>query len=349
VHGRHARAALALGVAVLCAWALPGCARKNATAGAAGHDGSVRLGLVTDVAGLGDGSFNDAAYSGLRAAGDKLGVQIAVERSATASDYHANLTLLANEEYDAIVGVGALMRDDVEGVARAFPRRRFALVDAVSREPNVASIVFREEDGSFLAGALAALMSRTHDVAFIGAVDTPRFRALEAGFTAGAHEIDSRVRVTTRYLGSFEDETTANRTAAALLERHADVLYVAAGQAGLGAFAATRGRPGTYAIAIDANRSALVAARVLTSVVKRVDVALFRLAEETRNQKYPSGVVRYGYSDGGIELANLPYTRATVGAARMARLERVARALASGRIVAPATREALAAFTPVAL
>ncbi|MBV8355017.1 MAG: BMP family ABC transporter substrate-binding protein, partial [Candidatus Eremiobacteraeota bacterium] len=148
-----------------------------------------KVAVVTDIGGLGDRSFNDSAYAGLQACKKETGAQVQALQSKSAADYQPNLTVLATEGFDQIFAIGFLMNKDLAEVARRFPQRHFAIIDAVVDAPNVESVTFKEEDGSFLAGALAALVSKKKTVAFLGGMDIPLLRKFEAGFTAGAREV----------------------------------------------------------------------------------------------------------------------------------------------------------------
>jgi basic membrane protein A len=309
----------------------------------------IRLAMVTDIGGLGDKSFNDSAYRGLTEAKTRLGAEIEVLQSKSAADYQPNLTVLADEDYDEIFAIGFLMSEDLAQVAKTYPRRNFAIVDAVVDQPNVTSITFREQDGSFLAGALAAMMSKTKTIAFLGGVDIPLLRKFEAGFTAGAHEIDPHVNVLVKYVGSFDDVASGKELAGVLFDQHADIVFAAAGKSGLGAFDQVKERPGAYVIGVDSDQDALVPGKVLTSMIKHVDVAIFRIAQDALSQKIPSGAVELGIKDGAIGLSPFTYTKAAIGPARLAKLAVIRAAIVSGKIVPPKTREELAAFKAVPL
>jgi basic membrane protein A len=309
----------------------------------------IRLAMVTDIGGLGDKSFNDSAYRGLTDAKTRLGAEIEVLQSKSAADYQPNLTVLADEDYDEIFAIGFLMSEDLSQVAKTYPRRNFAIVDAVVDQPNVTSITFREQDGSFLAGALAAMMSKTKTIAFLGGIDIPLLRKFEAGFTAGAHEVDPHVNVLVKYVGSFDDVASGKELAGVLFDQHADIVYAAAGKSGLGAFDQVRDRPNAYVIGVDSDQDSLVPGKVLTSMIKHVDVAIFRIAQDTRSQKIPSGAVELGIKDGAIGLSPFTYTKAAIGPARLAKLDTIRAAIVSGKIVPPQTREELAAFKTVPL
>jgi basic membrane protein A len=322
---------------------LAGCSHPKTIA----EGGPARIGMVTDVGGLGDRSFNDSAYAGLIAAQKSLHAVIAVLQSKSASDYQPNLTVLANKEYDLIFAIGFLMAKDVEEVASRYPMRHFAIIDAVVDEPNVASVTFKEEDGSFLAGAAAALVSKTHQIAFLGGVDIPIIQKFETGFTAGAREVDPNIKVAVKYVGSFDDAAAGKELSGVLFDQGADVVFVAAGKAGIGAIDQVKARSGDYVIGVDSDQDALAPGKVLTSMVKRVDVGVYQLAQETVAQKLPSGHLVLGLKENGVGLTDFQYTRSVMTPDRIATIARLRAAIIAGKIVPPATREALAAFKPV--
>ncbi len=181
--------------------------------------GQLTLAMVTDVGGLGDKSFNDSAHSGLLKSRDVLKAYVTVLQSKSAADYQPNLTVLSEADYGMIYAIGFLMSDDVTQVAAQFPQQRYAIVDAVVPQPNVVSVTFKEQDGSFLAGALAAMVSTTHHVAFIGGQDIPLIRKFEAGYIAGAREIDPSIKVDVKYAGSFDDVAAGQSLRSALQRR----------------------------------------------------------------------------------------------------------------------------------
>lgn len=340
-------AARSTGAARALIAALALCAVSGCAASASGP--RLQFGLVTDVGGLGDQSFNDSAFRGLQEAGRRFDARIAVLDSRSAPDYQPSLAALANGGYAEVVAVGFLMADDLAEVARRHPRGHFAIVDAVVDAPNIASVTFKDQDGSFLAGALAAQVSRTRTVAFLGGIDIPLLRQFEAGFTAGAREIDPRIRVLVKYVGSFDDVASGKELADVLYDQGADVVFAAAGKAGLGAIEAARERPRDYAIGVDSDQDGLAPGKVLTSMVKRVDVAVLRICAAAAAGHPPHGHLELGLREGGVGLTDFRYTRALVGPAIRARLERLRQAIVAGRLRVPATRPELARFRPIPL
>jgi basic membrane protein A and related proteins len=302
--------------------------------------GQLTLGMVTDVGGLGDRSFNDSAYRGLLRARRRLGAYVQVLQSRSAADYQPNLIALTNLHFGVVYAVGFLMSLDLDQVAKQNPDQRYAIIDAVVDDPNVVSLTFREQDGSFLAGALAAMVSKTHHIAFLGGQDIPLIQKFEAGYTAGAREVDPSIRV---------DVAAGQELANLLFDGGADIIFTAAGKVGLGAIDAVKARTGDYIIGVDSDQDALAPGKVLTSMVKKVDVAVFDVAKSIANGRPMHGHVVFGLKDGAIGLTDFRYTKAAIGAAHLAQLAKIERAIVDGRILPPDSRAALAAFRPVPL
>jgi basic membrane protein A len=339
------RSAFVLGGAALAGAALAACSTPKGIA----EGGNVRLALVTDTGGLGDQAFNDNAYRGLLDAKAKLHAEIAVLQSRSAADYQPNLTVLANKEYDEIFAAGYLMARDLDEVATLFPHRHFVLIDAVVDEPNVASVTFREQEGSFLAGAAAAMVSKTKTIAFIGGMDIPLIVKFGAGFAAGARQIDPSITVLFKYVGAFDDPAAGKEIAGVLIDQHADVIYSAASKSGLGAIEQVKVRPGTYAIGVDVDQDGFAPGKVLTSMVKRVDTAVLKISELTATGKVPAGHIQLGLKDGAVGLTPFKYTRNALTPAQFHQLDVLRSAVIDGKIVPPFTREALATYKPVTL
>ena len=338
------RRAAFLALAVVCCCAtVTGCARNQAASG------TVRIGMVTDTGGLGDRSFNDSAYAGLVRAKRDLHVDTTVLQSRSAADYQINMTVLANKRYDEIFAIGFLMAKDVQEVAERYTKRHFSIIDAVVDMPNVTSVTFKEEEGSFLAGALAAMTTKTKTIAFLGGIDIPLLRKFEAGFAAGAREIDPNVKVLVKYVGSFDDVASGKELAGVQFDQGADIIYVAAGKAGLGAIDQAKRRSGVFIIGVDSNQDGMAPGKILTSMIKRVDTGVFRVCQEAVAHRVRSAHLVLGLKEGGVGLTDFHYTRSVVTPAKIAVLARLRGAIVSGSIVVPSTREGLASYTRLPL
>jgi basic membrane protein A len=340
---RFLRRAALLALAVSACAAGSGCAAKQVAAG------TVRIGMVTDVGGLGDRSFNDSAYAGLVRAKSELHVGTTVLQSRSAADYQINLTVLANKEYDEIFAIGFLMAKDVDEIAERYATRHFSIIDAVVDRPNVTSVTFKEEEGSFLAGALAAMTTKTKTVAFLGGIDIPLLRKFEAGFAAGAREIDPGVKVLVKYVGSFDDVASGKELAGVQYDQGADIIYVAAGKAGLGAIDQVKRRGDAFVIGVDSDQDALAPGKILTSMIKRVDIGVFRVSEQAAAHRPRPVHLTLGLKEGGVGLTDFRFTHGVVTPDKVATLAKLKALIVAGRIVAPSTREELASFKRVPL
>jgi basic membrane protein A len=320
-----------------------GCSHKSLP------PGTVRIGMVTDVGGLGDRSFNDSAYAGLVRAKNELHVDTTVLQSRSAADYQINLTVLANKEFDETFAIGFLMARDVAEVAERYPARHFSIIDAVVDQPNVTAVTFKEEEGSFLAGALAAMTTKTKTIAFLGGIDIPLLRKFEAGYAAGARQVDPSVKVLVKYVGSFEDVASGKELAGVQFSEGADIIYVAAGKAGLGAIDQVKSRNDAFVIGVDSDQDAIAPGKILTSMIKRVDVGVFRVSQRAAAHQPRPAHLTLGLKDGGVGLTDFKYTRSVVTPEKIALLAKLKAAIISGKIAVPSTREGLASFKRVQL
>ncbi len=273
----------------------------------------VRAGIVFDVGGRGDKSFNDLAFLGLVRARDELGVEVEYVEPGEGADREGALRMLAARGFDLVVGVGFIFSDDIVGIAREYPDTAFACVDfavpvdpegrPVPPPPNVAGLKFREQEGAFLVGAAAALVSRTGRVGFVGGMDIPLIRKFEAGYRAGVRQVCPACTVIVNYAGvtgaAFKDPGKGKELALAQYGNGVDVIFHASGSTGLGVFEAAR-LTGGLAIGVDADQSSEAPGHVLTSMVKGVDVAVYRMVQEVVEQRFEGGIRTLGLAEGGV-------------------------------------------------
>ncbi len=335
---------------VAVALVLASCSNKGAGTSGSVAAGKLSLGMVTDVGGLGDKSFNDSAYRGLQRAQAQLGVTASVLQSRSVSDYEPNLSTLAQHGDALIFAIGFLMHDSLNDVAPRFPKTHFAIIDSVVDQPNVTSVTFREEESSFLAGVLAGLVTKTNTVGFLGGIQSPLIEKFEAGFVAGVKSSNPKAQVLIKYTGSFDDVAAGKEYAAVLYDQGADIIYAAAGKCGLGAIDEVKSRPkGFYIIGVDSDQDALAPGKVLTSALKHVDNAVYALALAASQQKIPSGHVVLGLKEGGVGLTTMQYTKSSLPPGALSVLAGYQRAIISGKLAVPSTASELAAFRPVPL
>ncbi len=317
---------------------ITGCARDV-------RDTSIfRVAMVTDTGGLGDRSFNDAAYAGLQAARARLHVRATLVQSRAAIDYQTNLSLVASTGYDEIIAIGYSLELDLAEVAKRFGDRHFAIIDGLVDAPNVSSVGFREQEGSFLAGVLAARTTATKRIAFLGGIDVPELRKFEAGFRAGARQIDPSIAVAVKYIGSYDDVAGGRELSALLYAGGADIIFVAAGKAGLGTILESLRRTGAYVIGVDSDQDGDAPGKILTSVLKRIDRSVFEVCRRAQAHALPLGIVSLGLKEGGVGLTDFRFSRHIIGAATIALIERYRTAIVDGRLAVPFTREGLSEF-----
>jgi len=326
----------------------PTTPERSADRRVTGNTGA-RAALAIDIAGVDDKSFNAASWSGLQRARTELGMgegSVKYVEAREVSDYKTNLAAFASQNYDLVFAGSYAFADALKEVAPQFPKVKFAIIDGDAPNlPNCASLQFRSQEGTYLAGYLAASMSKTRTIGFVGGKEIPIIKTFEAGYIAGAKTADPRVKVLRTYTGDWNDVSKGKSQATQQFANGADIVFHAAGKAGLGVIQATREKgAGFYAIGVDQNQDAIAPGRVLTSVLKRVDVATFDTVKRVNEGRFTPGKRVYGLKDGGVALTEMKYTRKNIPAAVLARLEKLSRMVAEGRVVPPSTPEAAAAF-----
>lgn len=306
----------------------------------------VRVGLVFDTGGRGDKSFNDGAYEGLERARRELGAEVEYVEPADADDRGVALRLFASRGFDRVIAVGYVFSREVDEVAREHPSTRFACVDYAPPEdgrvpPNVAGLRFREAEGAFLVGAAAGLESRTRAVGFVGGMDIPLIRRFENGYRAGVAAVCPACRVSAAYAGStpsaFKDPERGNQLATAQYASGVDVIFHASGSTGHGVFVAAR-RYGRLAIGVDADQHDEMPGAVLTSMLKRVDVAVFDVARDASRGVFDRGAAglrSFGLREGGVDWVHTGPHAARLSPATVRRVEALRRDIVEGRVTAP--------------
>lgn len=316
---------------------LAGCGASE-PAGSKAEPGKkpLTLGIVFDTGGLGDKSFNDSAWRGAQKAEKELGVKVLKVESTKASDYETNLAQLADQGADLVVGVGISMRPALEKVAPAHPETKFVSIDGAPLEmPNVRTIQFREEEGSYLVGYLAGLMSKTGKVGFVGGQEIPLIKKFEYGYYAGAKAANPQiVLLPSKYTGNWDNQDTAKVAANVLFGSGADIVYHAAGRAGLGVIAAAKDAK-KWAIGVDSDQDGEAPGTVLTSMVKNVDEGIFRTMKDLQEGKFTAGGVVYGLADGGVGTSAFAHTKDVIGPEKLAKLEEVRKAIVDGTVKVP--------------
>ncbi|WP_227259556.1 BMP family lipoprotein [Salarchaeum japonicum] len=301
----------ALGAAGLTG--LAGC-----SSGGGGDEAAANIGIVYATGGIGDGSFNDQAQTGIQRAADELDITYEESQTETNSDFQPTQRQYAQSgDFDLVACIGYAQADALSTNATEFPDQNWAIVDSVVDESNVASYGFREHEGSFLVGYMAGMLTTrdfsagagnttadTNTVGFVGGTETPLIQKFQAGFEAGVHHHDDSIEVITSYVGSFNDPAAGQEQARSMYNNGADIVYHASGATGVGVFRAAQDM-GKFAIGVDKDQSVTqesFANVILASMVKRVDTAVYTAVESVVNDNFQGGEqATFGLSDNGVE------------------------------------------------
>lgn len=344
MHSEHSKhLLLKLGLLLSGALLLSGCAPSS-------HAPKVAA-LVLDVGGPDDRSFNQSAINGLKCAQEKLHLSpdsLKWVESHSPSDYQSNLTNMAREGYKVVFAVGYAMEDALKQVAPQFPQTKFAIIDDPGPNlPNCAGLVFKEQEGSFLVGFLAASMSKTKKIGFVGGQQIPLIEKFEAGYRAGAETADPSVKVSATYTGDWNDVLKGRSQAEQQFAAGDDIIYHAAGKAGLGVIEAAKARgPGYFAIGVDQDQDYLAPGRVLTSMVKHVDRAVCDTIQKVVANRFTPGEHVYGLKEDGISLSPMQYTKQLVPQSVLKKLEVIKQWIIEGKITPPTSLSHLKTFHP---
>ncbi|HZG34442.1 MAG TPA: BMP family ABC transporter substrate-binding protein [Gaiellaceae bacterium] len=288
---------------------------ETGTTGDTGAMGpAIRVGLVTDVGGLDDRSFNFLANQGLERAQDQLGAEGRVVISRSNSDYVPNLSRLAQQDYDLIIAVGFLMAESVTTVATQFPDVNFAIVDfpnaALEGTPaNVRGLLFKEQEAGYLAGYLAGLMNKQESgskqvIGSVGGQKIPPVDRYIAGYQAGAKAANPEIQTLNGYSQDFVDQAKCKEVALDQISRGADVIFQVAGQCGLGALSAAQEK-NVRGIGVDADQGYL-GEHILTSALKKVDVAVFQAIQQVQEGNFKGGEdTVFDIASGGVGLGEI--------------------------------------------
>lgn len=263
----------------------------------------IKVGIMLSDVGLGDQSFSDSAFRGLMKARDELGIIFDYRELQETKTYEQGLKELVEEGNDIVIGLGFMVQQDLEKVAKRYPKQKFILIDSVSNLKNVTSITFKEDEGSFLAGVVAAMTTKTNNIGFIGGADVPLIRKFAVGFEKGVHAIKPTAAVDVVYAGDFGNDKLGANIAKGMFAKGCDVVYTAAGFTGVGALKEAEAH-GVYAIGVDSDQYFYAEKAVVTSMVKNVDVALFTVLKQYAEKgKLESGTVQLGLKENGVGLA----------------------------------------------
>ena len=332
--------ALALSAMVLLAGCTGGAdtnttTEPTPTTGAKTDGKALKIGMVFDSGGRGDKSFNDSAYAGLERAKNELGVEVQTVDSKSEKDYETNIGTLAEQGFDVVIAVGITQANALTTIAPKHPNTKFAIVDAPVELANVRSLLFSEEQGSYLAGYLAGLVTKTGKIGFVGGKKIPLIEKFEAGYKAGALAANPKVIVLpSKYTESWDDTQLGKESAKVLFNDGADIVYHASGRCGVGVIAAAK-EAGKYAIGVDSDQDDVAPGSVLTSMIKRVDEAVFQTVKDAKEGKFAAGAKVYDIKSNGVGLSEMKNTKDKIGADILKKVDAVKQDLIDGKVTAP--------------
>jgi basic membrane protein A len=300
--------------------------------------------MVTDTFGLGDQNFNDLAKRGLDRAVEELSVQGEVIESLDAASYVPNLTQAA-EQSDLAVGVGFLLTEALTEVANQYPDKSFLLIDSVSEVPNVQGVLFREQEGAFLSGVLAGLMTESNQLGVVGGIKIPPVVRYAVGFEAGVKSVNPDADVVVAYADTFSDPALGKELTLAQYNQGVDIAFPVAGATGIGSFEAAKELgEGHWVIAADTDQSQLGADYQLAVSEKGVDTALFLAAQQIVDGTFEGGEKSLGLAEQGVGLG---HPHESVPQDVLDTVAAYQQAIIDGTITVPADEDALASFQPV--
>ncbi len=298
----------------------------------------LRIGLVLDKGGKDDKSFNSAAYAGAKKAEKEFGIELKYVEATDNNSLESLHRNFAQKKYDLIIGIGFAQADAVKKVAKLFPETKFAIVDGESNEKNVKSLLFEEHEGSYVVGYAAGIKTKTNVIGFLGGMDIPLIRRFQKGFEAGVKAAQPKAKVIVNYIGAtgeaWNNPAKAKELSLSMISQKADVIFHAAGASGAGLFDAASDKK-IYAIGVDSNQNWMKPGVVLTSMLKKVDVAVYDVIKSVKNNDFKGGVNRFGVKSEGVDWALDEHNKSLWNEAEIKKINKVKADISSGKISVP--------------
>ena len=264
------------------------------------------IAMITDVAGVNDQSFNQSAWEGLKRAEKDLGVNVKYLESKQDADYVTNVEQLVDEEADLIIGVGSKLASVIEKSAKDYPKQKFVLVDDTYETipENVETILFNAEQSAYLVGLIAAKMTKTNKVGFIGGMDISVINTFKYGYLAGVNAGNADCDISSQYANSFTDQAKGKAIANQMMNNGVDTIFTAGGDVGTGAIEAIK-EANKYAIGVDRDQSDLAPNNVITSAIKRVDIGVYETVKNYVDGKFEGGKsTTYGLKENAVGISD---------------------------------------------
>lgn len=329
-------------LAAFCALALLGPACRRRSSANPDDKSKVHVGIVFDIGGKDDRSFNAAANEGVQRAKKDFPIVLRQVEPGDPTSIEPAMRAFAERGYDLIIGVGFAQTPIMEQVAKDYPNIDFAIIDGVSQLPNVASLVFKEHEGSYLVGMIAAKESKSGILGFVGGMDIPLIHKFETGYEEGARAVNPKIQIIANYVGvtdaAWNDPVKGKELARTQIEKGADVIFTAAGNSGLGAFDAVEqygkknGRAEHFVIGVDSDQNWVKPGYVLTSMVKRVDNAVYQIVKDRGEAKFQGGIHVYGLENDGVGYAIDQYNQDLISPEVIREVEAAKRKIIDGQI-----------------
>ncbi len=297
-----------------------------------------KVGLVLDRGGKDDKSFNASAYEGAMKAKKEQGIFLKYVEASDDNAPEPMLRAFAQKDFDLIIGVGFAQKEAIKKVASQFPEKHFAIVDAEVDAPNVRSLLFEEHEGAYIVGAIAALTSKTGKVGFVGGMDVPLIRRFEMGYEAGAKKINPQIAVVANYIGvtseAWNNPPKGKELAMVQYDGGVDVIFAAAGASGFGVFDAAEEKK-KLAIGCDSNQDWTKPGLILTSMLKRVDLAVFTTIAEAKAGKFAAGAKRFSLADKGVDYSIDQYNEKLLSESVRQHADELKTEIIAGKIIVP--------------
>ena len=295
-----------------------------------------KIGLVTDTGGVNDQSFNQSAWEGLQKVEEEYGVTVNYLESSGDADYIPNITSFIDEDYDLIISVGYMLADATREAAEANPDQKFAIIDdsSCSDLDNVTCLMFKQEQASYLVGYVSGLMTETNNVGFVLGNASETMHLFGYGYLAGVLDANPDAKIQQYNAASFADAAGGKSAATTMVTNGADVIFHAAGSTGVGVIEGCK-EAGIYAVGVDSDQSYLAPDTIITSAMKRVDVAVQTVSEEAINGTISGGIETYELSNGGVDIAP---TTTLLPDDVVSAVEEIKQKIISGEVTVPASQ-----------
>jgi len=326
----------------ILALTITSCGKKENTEN---NTGKMKVGLVFDVGGRGDKSFNDAAYRGLEKAKQELGIEFEYIEPGPGADREAALRQFSSRKDIAVIfGIGFIFTDEITKIAQEFPDKKYACVDytvdpSKTIPPNLVALEFKEEEGSFLVGAIAGLLTKSNKVGFVGGMDSPLIKKFQVSYEAGVKHVNPGGQILVGYAGvtgdAFKNPGRGKELALGQYNDGVDIIYHASGVTGLGVFEAAREMK-KFAIGVDSDQNDEAPGYIITSMVKVVDVSVFEVIKEVKEGTFKGGRVEtFGLKTKGVDYAYTDKNKHMIPDEVKAKVEVIRQDIIDGKITIP--------------